>query len=354
MSEMPFKFFNRNQRGRDFVVGDIHGHFSALEMLLLQVNFDPEHDRVFSVGDMIDRGPESWRVIEFLNHPWFHSIMGNHEQMLLDSAFNPSIDKNWVNAREKYFAHYTHLAPGNYVFQVQGSNNDGAWNEVPVEMEITILPPWWQTRFAWFVYFLMIALVIWRIYLSQAHSIRLKEQVALEQRESERMRALEQMKTNFFSNITHEFRTPLTLIIEPLRQVLKNPNADDWLPKVQLAARNSAAGKKLGLQLKAAREAFLQVVDFVLTNAKTDPNAVFSGSVPYLMLAGNLVSGWQLARALIVAEDKLAAGEDAAFMTAKIATARFYGDHILARVASLRDTVLEGGDSVSAMPVDLF
>lgn len=97
MSEMPFKFFNRNQRGRDFVVGDIHGHFSALEMLLLQVNFDPEHDRVFSVGDMIDRGPESWRVIEFLNHPWFHSIMGNHEQMLLDSAFNPSIDKNWVN-----------------------------------------------------------------------------------------------------------------------------------------------------------------------------------------------------------------------------------------------------------------
>ncbi len=149
------------------------------------------------------------------------------------------IDKNWVNAREKYFAHYTHLAPGNYVFQVQGSNNDGAWNEVPVEMEITILPPWWQTRFAWFVYFLMIALVIWRIYLSQAHSIRLKEQVALEQRESERMRALEQMKTNFFSNITHEFRTPLTLIIEPLRQVLKNPNADNWLPKVQLAARNS-------------------------------------------------------------------------------------------------------------------
>src|SRR3989344_5617218 len=122
----------------------------------------------------------------------------------------------------------------------------------------------------------------------------------------------------------------------------------------QLNARSSAAGKKLAKQLKAARESFLQVVDFVLANVKANPNAVFAGSVPYLMLAGNLVAGWQMARSLIVAEDKLAAGEDAAFMTAKIATARFYGDHILARVASLRDTVLEGGDSVSAMPVDAF
>ncbi len=122
----------------------------------------------------------------------------------------------------------------------------------------------------------------------------------------------------------------------------------------QLNARSSEAGKKLAKQLKAARESFLQVVDFVLANVKANPNAVFAGSVPYLMLAGNLVAGWQMARSLIVAEDKLAAGEDAAFMTAKIATARFYGDHILARVASLRDTVLEGGDSVSAMPVDAF
>ena len=122
----------------------------------------------------------------------------------------------------------------------------------------------------------------------------------------------------------------------------------------QLNARSSEAGKKLAKQLKAARESFLQVVDFVLANVKSNPNAVFAGSVPYLMLAGNLVAGWQLARSLIVAEDKLAAGEDATFMAAKIATARFYGDHILARISSLRDTVLDGGDSVSAMPLDAF
>jgi alkylation response protein AidB-like acyl-CoA dehydrogenase len=122
----------------------------------------------------------------------------------------------------------------------------------------------------------------------------------------------------------------------------------------QLASRDSAAGKKLATQLKAARESFLQVVDFVLANVKSNPNAVFAGSVPYLMLTANLVAGWQMGRSLIVAEDKLAAGEDAAFMAAKIATARFYGDHILARVASLRDTILHGGESVTAMPLEAF
>ncbi|WP_306564252.1 acyl-CoA dehydrogenase [Aquabacterium sp.] len=122
----------------------------------------------------------------------------------------------------------------------------------------------------------------------------------------------------------------------------------------QLAGRDSAAGKKLGTQLKAARESFLQVVDFVLANVKSNPNAVFAGSVPYLMLTANLVAGWQMGRSLIVAEDKLAAGEDAAFMAAKIATARFYGDHILARVASLRDTILHGGESVTAMSLEAF
>ena len=122
----------------------------------------------------------------------------------------------------------------------------------------------------------------------------------------------------------------------------------------QLTARSSEAGKKLAKQLKAARESFLQVVDFVVANVKANPNAVFAGSVPYLMLTGNLVAGWQMGRSLIVAEDKLAAGEDAAFMAAKIATARFYGDHILARVASLRDTILHGGESVTAMPLEAF
>ncbi|MDI1258665.1 acyl-CoA dehydrogenase [Aquabacterium sp.] len=122
----------------------------------------------------------------------------------------------------------------------------------------------------------------------------------------------------------------------------------------QLAARDSVQAKNLAKRLKVAREAFLQVVDFVVANVRTKPNAVFAGSVPYLMLTANLVSGWQLGRALLVAEDRLHAGEDADFMKAKIATASFYGDHILPRIGGLRDSILEGGDSVTAMALDSF
>jgi len=72
------------------------------------------------------------------------------------------------------------------------------------------------------------------------------------------------------------------------------------------------------------------------------------------MLAGNLVAGWQMARALLVAEDRLAAGEDEAFMQAKITTARFYADHILSRVPGLRDSIVDGADAVTSMPLESF
>jgi serine/threonine protein phosphatase 1 len=96
MVYVPFKFFSKNTQGRDFVVGDIHGCFSALENLLAQVNFKPEQDRVFSVGDLIDRGNESHRVIEFLNYPWFFAISGNHERMLLEAGASAALKANWM------------------------------------------------------------------------------------------------------------------------------------------------------------------------------------------------------------------------------------------------------------------
>ena len=81
---------------------------------------------------------------------------------------------------------------------------------------------------------------------------------------------------------------------------------------------------------------------------------MFAGSVPYLMLGGNLLAGWQMARALMVAEDRFAAGDDAPFMAAKIATARFYAEHILSRVPGLRDSIVEGADSVNALALEAF
>ena len=124
--------------------------------------------------------------------------------------------------------------------------------------------------------------------------------------------------------------------------------------EAELSDRKSAAAQAMARRLRAAREAFVQVAEFVAGQTKAQPNAVFAGSVPYLMLAGNVVAGWQMARALMVAEERLAAGDDAEFMAAKIATARFYAEHILTRVPGLRDSIVEGGDSVNELALEAF
>lgn len=96
MPKIPFKHFTRNTRGRDFAVGDIHGMYSMLEELLESVGFDPEVDRLFCVGDLIDRGPESDRTLEFLANDWFNAIQGNHERMMIESEDNRDGLENWV------------------------------------------------------------------------------------------------------------------------------------------------------------------------------------------------------------------------------------------------------------------
>lgn len=86
----------RNTLGRDFCVGDLHGAFNILERALDSLGFDPERDRLISVGDLIDRGPQSPRVLEFLTRPWFYAVRGNHEAMLLDNIDAEEINVRWL------------------------------------------------------------------------------------------------------------------------------------------------------------------------------------------------------------------------------------------------------------------
>jgi 3-(methylthio)propanoyl-CoA dehydrogenase len=93
-------------------------------------------------------------------------------------------------------------------------------------------------------------------------------------------------------------------------------------------------------------------VDFIAANTKTNPNAAFAGSVPYLMLAGNLMAGWQLARSMMAALDHMA--EDPAFMQAKVTTARFYADHMLTKAPGMREGIVEGAEGVTSMNIAAF
>jgi hypothetical protein len=126
--------------------------------------------------------------------------------------------------------------------------------------------------------------------------------------------------------------------------------------EADLIAQGSAAAASMAAGLSAARAAYLEVVAFIATQGKASPAAAYAGSVPYLMLAGNLMAGWQLARGALVALNH-AAGTDehsAEFMAAKVVTAQFYAQHILPKTHSLRDGIVNGADSLLGLEIAAF
>jgi len=92
----PIRHFTRNGAGRDLVVGDVHGNFSKLRAALDAIKFNPAVDRLFSVGDLVDRGPESEDALDWLAQPWFHAVRGNHEQMAIDFALGMLPNDHYV------------------------------------------------------------------------------------------------------------------------------------------------------------------------------------------------------------------------------------------------------------------
>ena len=81
-----FKKFEINTNGVDYCVGDVHGCVSRLYAFLAKIKFNPETDRLFSVGDLVNKGPDSENVLDLLNESWFHSVLANHEQMVIDAC----------------------------------------------------------------------------------------------------------------------------------------------------------------------------------------------------------------------------------------------------------------------------
>ena len=125
--------------------------------------------------------------------------------------------------------------------------------------------------------------------------------------------------------------------------------------EAQLGDAQDADLAAIRAQLAAGSAALEAVVDYVVANTKADPRAVFAGSVLYLKLAGVVLGGWQMARAALVARQKLDAGDgDAAFYRAKIATARFFADHVLSQADGLRHAIMDGAAGVLALDAEQF
>lgn len=122
---LRIKRFAANTAGRDFGVGDIHGHFSKLQAALDAAGFNPEVDRLFSVGDLVDRGPECRDVLEWLVKPWFHAVRGNHDDYVV--RFNSCDVENWMYNGGSWFAGLSLFEQREY--QVQ-------FAELPIAIEV--------------------------------------------------------------------------------------------------------------------------------------------------------------------------------------------------------------------------
>jgi signal transduction histidine kinase/ligand-binding sensor domain-containing protein/DNA-binding response OmpR family regulator len=159
-------------------------------------------------------------------------------------------DQQWVNIdASRRHATYTNLDPGEYIFQVKGSNNDGVWNEKGTSIKFTILPPWWKT---WWAYSFYIALVLGTLYSLRRYELirqRFKHNLELKDLEAQKFLELDRMKSRFFANISHEFRTPLTLISGPIERLLSGELVGDVKEQYHLILRNTRRLLRLVNQL---------------------------------------------------------------------------------------------------------
>lgn len=141
-------------------------------------------------------------------------------------------DKDWQYESGDRKAAYTNLPPGNYIFRVKASNNDGAWNEEGVALNITITPPFWAT---WWFRFLIIAASATAIILY----FRFRSKQELKKLEEQKKEEMHQVQLQFFTNISHEFRTPLSLILGPLEKLQKEESATPYMHHYQVMHRNA-------------------------------------------------------------------------------------------------------------------
>ncbi|MBK8965965.1 MAG: response regulator [Lewinellaceae bacterium] len=217
---------------------------------------------------------QNFLALEFAALEFSNPAQNRYRYQLLRRTFwGHSPEDTWVDLGEKNVVQFANLSPGAYTFRVLGSNNDGLWSRQPAEFQFTIRPPWWASGWAYLLYAGAVGALIWGLYRYQMRQ-------KLEQEETRRLRELDEFKSNFFTNITHEFRTPLTVILGTTEQLAAG--SDHWA----VAAERAAVKSKLGL-VKRNSENLMRLINQMLDLAKLESkslaiNYVQGDVLPYL------------------------------------------------------------------------
>jgi len=158
-------------------------------------------------------------------------------------------DDSWRYVLTERQATYTNLDPGDYIFKVKAANDDGVWNEAGISLAITVLPPFWMTWWAYTIYSIMVVGILFILRKNIIRRERLKSDLRVEKMELAKMKEVDEMKSRFFANISHEFRTPLTLILGPVKNLLAMIKTEHEHSALQLVLRNAHRLKELVNQL---------------------------------------------------------------------------------------------------------
>jgi signal transduction histidine kinase/DNA-binding response OmpR family regulator len=158
-------------------------------------------------------------------------------------------DQDWIDAGTRRTAFYTNIPKGDYTFRVIACNNDGKWNEQGASVQFSIAPFWWETWWAYSLYVLAFGVLLYGLRRYEMKRIRFRNELKLEHVRSERLQELDHLKSRFFAGISHEFRTPLTLIGGPLHDMLEKSRDDQEKPQIEMMLRNTQRLQRLVDQL---------------------------------------------------------------------------------------------------------
>lgn len=151
-----------------------------------------------------------------------------------------SLDHDWNYVGNQRSATYRYVAPGDYVFKVKATNQDNSWGDDYASIAVTILPPFWRTPLAYFLYVLVIGLLCFAVMMVRKKQATLRKRLKIEKAQRKRERQLVQEKLSFFTEISHEFRTPLTLMIGPLEEMVAKEGSYTPLGrKLKMVYRNA-------------------------------------------------------------------------------------------------------------------